>query len=182
MIRIETARLILREWEEQDLAPFAAMNADPRVMEFFPSTLTEAESLERIERIGRRVEEDGFSFMPVEEKATGRFAGFVGLGRLRFVAPFTPAVEVGWRLPVAFWGKGYASEAARAWLGYGFDTLGLDEIVAISVAANHRSHTVMKRLGMVQDETGSFMHPEIDPSSGLAFHLLHRKHRKQHRD
>lgn len=174
MIRIETNRLILRAWEDRDAAPFAAMNADPRVMEFFPATLTEVECRERIERAKQRLEEDGFGFLPVELKTTGEFVGWVGLGRVGFEADFTPAVEIGWRLPVTSWGKGYASEAAAAWRDYAFDELGLDEIVAFAVEGNDRSRAVMERIGMTQDVDGSFMHPEVAPETGIAWHVLYR--------
>ncbi|MCG8546286.1 MAG: GNAT family N-acetyltransferase [Alphaproteobacteria bacterium] len=179
MATLETERLILREWEERDIAPLAAMNADPEVMRFFPSTQSEAESRDLFERAKSLQAENGFHFQPIEEKATGDFAGFVGLAPVFIEVDFTPAVEIGWRLPVDCWGKGYATEAARAWLGYGFGTLGLDEIVSFAVATNHRSYAVMARIGMTQDVDGSFIHPKFDdPGHPLARHVLYRLSRR----
>lgn len=174
MIRLETERLILRGWESRDLTPFAAMNADARVMEFFPSTLTLEESRASIERAREKIARTGFHFQPIEEKATGGFAGFVGLTKVDFEAPFTPAVEVGWRLPVDCWGKGYASEAATAWLAHAFGALGLDEVVSFTAEANHRSRAVMSRIGMTHDPDGGFLHPALPADHPLAMHVLYR--------
>lgn len=174
MIRLETERLILRGWEERDIAPFAAMNADARVMEYFPSVLTLEESGVSVERAQERIAQAGFHFQPIEEKTSGRFAGFVGLTQVAFDAPFAPAVEVGWRLPVACWGKGYASEAAVAWLDYAFGPLGLEEVVSFTAEANQRSRAVMSRIGMTQDTDGSFLHPALAADHPLALHVLYR--------
>lgn len=174
MIRLKTERLILRGWEERDIAPFAAMNADARVMEYFPSVLTPEESRASVERAQERIAQAGFHFQPIEEKASGRFAGFVGLTQVAFDAPFAPAVEVGWRLPVACWGNGYASEAATAWLDHAFGTLGLKEVVSFTAEANQRSRAVMSRIGMTQDTDGSFLHPALAADHPLALHVLYR--------
>ena len=177
MAYLETDRLILREWAERDLPALAAMNADPDVMRFFPSTLTESQSREQFERCRLKQAENGFHFQPIEDKNTGRFAGFVGIGWVPANLHFAPAVEIGWRLPVDYWGKGYATEAAAAWLDYGFDTIGLDEIVSFAVEANHPSRAVMARIGMTQDANGVFRHPNIDPGHPLAPHVLYRLRR-----
>ena len=177
MAYLETERLILREWAARDLPALAAMNADPAVMRYFPSTLSAEESRAQYERYKRAHAENGFHFQPIEEKRTGRFAGFVGIGWVRIDAPFTPAVEIGWRLSADCWGQGYATEAARAWLAYGFNTLGLDEVVSITVEANQPSRAVMARIGMTQDVEGGFHHPEIDPGHRLAPHVLYRLRR-----
>lgn len=174
MIRLETERLVLRGWEERDVAPFAAMNADARVMEYFPSVLTAGESRAVFGRLSAGAIEHGFHFQPIEEKASERFAGFVGIAPVPSNLPFAPAVEIGWRLPVEFWGKGYATEAATAWLGHGFNTLGLTEIVSFAVEDNHPSRAVMARIGMTQDVEGSFPHPALPKDSPLARHVLYR--------
>jgi RimJ/RimL family protein N-acetyltransferase len=174
MIRLETERLILRGWEERDIAPFAVMNADTRVMEHFPSVLTFEESRATVERLRDGAARHGFHFQPIEEKATGQFAGFVGIAPVPSNLPFAPAVEIGWRLPVELWGKGYASEAAAAWLDYAFDKLDLDEVVSFAVEANHRSRAVMSRIGMTQDIDRSFQHPALAADHSLALHVLYR--------
>lgn len=174
MIRLETERLILRGWEERDIAPFAAMNADARVMEYFPSVLTFEESRATFDRLSAGVIEHGFHFQPIEERASGSFAGFVGIAPVPANLPFAPAVEIGWRLPVACWGKGYATEAATAWLAHGFNILDLVEIVSFAVEANHRSRAVMTRIGMTQDTGGSFPHPALAADHPLSLHALYR--------
>lgn len=174
MIRLETERLILRGWEERDIAPFAAMNADARVMEYFPSVLTPEESRATVERLRDGAIRHGFHFQPIEEKATAQFAGFVGIAPVPPNLPFAPAVEIGWRLPVEFWGKGYASEAATVWLDYAFDLLDLDEVVSFAVEENQRSRAVMSRIGMTQDINGSFQHPALTADHPLALHVLYR--------
>ena len=133
---IETGRLLLRRWEPRDRAPFAALNADPEVMRHFPKRLTRSESDAMIGRLEDRWAGDGFCFAAAERRADGAFVGMVGLARVPFALPLTPdgAVEVGWRLARAHWGRGYASEAARAWLGWGFATLGPAEVVAFAGA------------------------------------------------
>lgn len=174
MVRLETERLILRGWEERDVAPFAAMNADPRVMAFFPSTLTARESRKTYERLKSRAEANGFHFQPIEFKRSGSFAGFVGIARVTIDVDFAPAIEIGWRLPFDFWGKGYATEAATAWLDYGFGSLDLDEVVSFAVHSNKRSQNVMARIGMTRDPNGDFWHPDIAPGYDLARHFFYR--------
>lgn len=174
MIRLETERLNLRGWEERDIAPFAAMNADARVMAYFPAVLTAGESRAVFDRLSAGAIEHGFHFQPIEEKATGQFAGFVGIAPVPTNLPFAPAVEIGWRLPVACWGKGYATEAATAWLAHGFTALGLTEIVSFAVEANQPSRAVMTRIGMTQDVEGSFPHPALPKDSPLSIHVLYR--------
>ena len=178
--RHETERLALRAWSETDLADLVALNSDPRVMEHFPATLSPDESRILLGRLRHRIAEDGFSFMPVEERESGRFVGFVGLNRPLFPAPvrFEPCVEIGWRLMPWAWGRGYASEAARQWFRFGFETLGLDEIVAFTAVANVRSQAVMRRLGMRAD--GGFDHPAVpDTCPDLRPHVLYRLSREE---
>jgi RimJ/RimL family protein N-acetyltransferase len=128
----ETPRLIVRHWREDDREPLAAMNADPEVMRFFPSTLTRAESDTFFDRLQTRAAADGFAFPALELKSSGALIGFAGLALARFPARFTPAVEIGWRLARRYWGQGYATEAALAGLEHGFAALGLEEVVSFT--------------------------------------------------
>ncbi|RCG26839.1 N-acetyltransferase [Sphaerisporangium album] len=171
---LETGRLILRQWREEDLRPFAEMNADPEVMEHFPAPLTRAESDALAERARARLEEHGFGLWAVEVRETGEFAGFTGLVWQRFEAPFTPAVEVGWRLRRASWGRGYATEAAGAALDHGFGSAGLTGVISMTAVTNLRSQAVMRRLGMTRDPAEDFDHPGIPPGGHLRPHVLYR--------
>ena len=179
-MEIETDRLILRPWRDADAAPFAAMNADPEAMRFFPSVLSRERSDGLLARVRKKWGEDGFSFGAVERKGAG-LIGFCGLNRVRFEAPFTPAVEIGWRLARAEWGQGYATEAARAWAAHGFGPMGLAEIVAFAVPGNARSLAVMDRLGMRRDGQGDFDHPDLADDSPLKRHVLYRLKRGEWR-
>jgi len=174
MSELRTPRLLLRHWRESDLAPFAAMNADPAVMEHFPSLMTRAESDAFVGRIEAAFEENGFGLWAVEVSATGEFAGFTGLALTRFEAPFTAAVEIGWRLAVEAWGHGYATEAALAALAYGFGDAGLEEIVAFTATTNARSQAVMRRIGMSHDGRDDFDHPSLPTGHRLRRHVLYR--------
>ena len=136
---ILTDRLRLRRWQATDLDPFAAMNADPRVAEYLPTPLSRGESEAFVTRVEAHFKKHGFGLWAVEVLENHRFAGYVGLMRPRFEAHFTPCVEVGWRLAVEHWGKGYATEGARAAIAYGFDVIGLREILSWTVPANMRS-------------------------------------------
>jgi ribosomal-protein-alanine N-acetyltransferase len=166
--------LLLRRWRDSDREPFAALNADPRVMEHFASTLTRAESDAMVDRIEAAFENDGFGLWAVELVATGDFAGFVGLSIPTFEAHFTPAVEVGWRLAREHWGHGYATEAARAALAYGFDVAALEEIVSFTVPQNLRSRRVMERIGMTYDPADDFDHPRFPEGHRVRRHVLYR--------
>ncbi|MGE5183273.1 MAG: GNAT family N-acetyltransferase [Acidobacteriota bacterium] len=177
---IETERLLLRPWRDGDREPFAAMGRDPDVMACFPSLLTREQSDGLVDRVIATIDRDGFGFWAVEVKGGASFAGFCGISRVPFEAPFTPAVETGWRFARAHWGHGYATEAARAALAYGFGTLGLAEIVAFLLPANARSAAVCERLGMRRDPAGDFDHPRFteDQRSVAGFpqrrHILYR--------
>jgi RimJ/RimL family protein N-acetyltransferase len=173
MYIIETARLGLRNWQEEDVPLFAKMNADPRVMEFFPSLLTATETAEMIQRIQTHIKTNGFGFWAVELKDSNEFIGFTGLAIPRFQAAFTPCVEIGWRLAAEYWNKGYAQEAANACFDYGFDQLQLPEIVAFTTVANKRSIYVMERTGMKYQM--EFDHPSVDEAGGLRRHVLYVK-------
>lgn len=174
---IETPRLILRPWRDADREPFAALNADPEVMAYFPKPLDRAESDGRVDRIMTRWDQHGFCFAAIEVKDQG-FVGFTGLSRPFWPPHLADSVEIGWRLARPAWGRGYATEAARAWLGYGFGTLALDQIVAFAVAANARSRAVMARLGMAHDPAADFeddARPTGSPLRPLALYRINRR-------
>lgn len=172
-----TARLLLRAWCEADRAPFRAMNADPRVMACFPSTLTDVQSDALFDRIVAHHAQHGFGLWALARKepsGAGTFIGFTGLSIPAWQTPFGPRVEIGWRLTHDHWGQGYATEAARASLAYGFDVLQIDEIVSFTAAINRRSERVMQRLGMHHDAAGDFDHPALPPGHRLERHVLYR--------
>lgn len=171
---LRTPRLILRRWRADDLAPFAAMNADPRVMEFLPAPLSPSECQILIARLEAHFDEHGFGFWAVELPDQATCIGFVGLSVPRFEAHFTPCVEIGWRLAADFWGQGLATEAARAALAFGFNNLGLKEIVSFTVPQNVRSRRVMERLGMTRDPHDDFDHPALPVGHRLSRHVLYR--------
>jgi len=173
IIEPQTARLQLRQWREEDRAPFAEMNADSRVMEFFPALLSRAESDAGIDRQIAHIEKYGWGFWAVERLADQRFLGFVGIKHVSDDMPFAPAVEIGWRLAVPCWGKGYATEAAQASLRVGFDRLGLEEIVSFTVPGNFRSRAVMEKLGMTRDAQ-NFLHPGLAQGHRMQEHVLYR--------
>jgi RimJ/RimL family protein N-acetyltransferase len=171
---LSTERLLLRPWRPEDREPFARLNADPRVMEYFPAVLTREESDAGADRIHDHFARRGWGFWAVEIAGVTPFAGFIGLGTPRFEAHFTPCTEIGWRLAAEFWGKGYASEGARAALAFGFDRLGLTEIVSFTAVSNARSRRVMERIGMVRDVSGDFDHPNVPVGSPVRPHVLYR--------
>ena len=161
-----------------DRRPFADMNADPDVMEHFPAMLSREESDRLADRIEEHFVTHGFGPWALEIPGIASFAGFVGLSVPPFEAPFTPCVEIGWRLARAYWGHGYGTEAARAALNFGFDELPLQEIVSFTVPGNTRSRRVMERLGMVRDPLGNFEHPLVPEGHPLRPHVLYRKAKK----
>lgn len=171
---LRTARLLLRRWRPEDLGAFAAMNADPEVMELFPAPLERASSDALVGRIEAGFAEHGFGLWALEVASSGDFIGFTGLSVPGFEAAFTPAVEIGWRLARRAWGQGYATEAATAALDAAFGPLGLGEVVSFTSVANLRSQAVMRRLGMVHDPAEDFDHPSLPPEHRLAHHVLFR--------
>ena len=177
--RLKTERLLLREWRDADREPFAAMNADPRVMEHFPKPLTPEESDDFVDRTIERWATDGFGLWAVERQFAGCFIGFTGLAAPTFEAHFTPCVEVGWRFAVDAWGQGCATEAARAALRFGFEEVDLEEIVSFTVPANTRSRAVMDRLGMTRDPADDFDHPRLPDGHRLRRHVLYRLSRER---
>ncbi len=171
---LKTSRLLLRPWRLSDRAPFAAMNADPRVMEHFPAPLSQNESDATIARIEAHLDQHGFGLWAVEILGVAPFAGFIGLSIPRFEAHFTPCVEIGWRLAADFWGSGYATEGAQAALVFGFADLGLKQIVSFTAPANARSRRVMEKLGMTRTASDDFDHPLLPEGHPLRRHVLYR--------
>lgn len=175
---LTTERLVLRPWRDSDLEPFAALNADPAVMEHFPATLTTAQATALAEGIREDMAERGFGWWAAEAPGVAPFIGFIGLSVPEFGAHFLPpgkrVVEVGWRLARAHWGHGYATEGARACLRFGFQELRLPEIVSFTAVQNTRSQAVMQRLGMRRDPADDFDHPKLPPGHRLARHVLYR--------
>ncbi|MEH6373055.1 GNAT family N-acetyltransferase [Streptomyces sp. KLMMK] len=155
MSRLRTDRLVLRAWQESDLAPWAAMNADPEVRRYFPEVLTREESEASVAHFRADLERRGWGWWAVEVVATGEFIGFAGLDPVEEDMPFT-GVEAGWRLARPVWGHGYATEAALAVVEFGFGELGLTEILAVTTATNLRSRAVMRRIGMTYDPADDF--------------------------
>jgi RimJ/RimL family protein N-acetyltransferase len=172
-------RVLLRPWRAADLAPFAALNADPEVMQHLPAPLTREESDATVTRIDAHLAAHGFTFWAVEVPGEVPFAGFVGLVVPRFEAHFTPCVEIGWRLAREHWGKGYAVEAAAVALRAAFGPLGLREIVALTVPGNLRSRRVMERLGMHRNPADDFDHPLVPEEHRLRRHVLCRIAREE---
>jgi ribosomal-protein-alanine N-acetyltransferase len=171
---LRTERLLLRQWKPEDRRPFAAMNADPLVMQYFPNTLTGADSDAVANRFEAHIEQRGHGFWAAELLESGQFIGFVGIKAVPFEAHFTPATEVGWRLARLFWNQGYATEAARAATAFGLETLKLREIVAFTAGENARSRRVMEKLGMTHNPADDFDHPSIEPGHPLRRHVLYR--------
>lgn len=167
----------LRQWRDEDLAPYAAMNADPEVMRYFPARLAFEESRESFERLRAGIAQRGWGLWAVE--IDGAFAGFTGLAEPRFTAHFTPCVEIGWRLRREFWGRGLAFAAAQLAERYAFETLRLRELVSFTAAINDRSRRLMERLGFTHDEAGDFLHPQLAEDSPLRPHVLYRKKNPQ---
>lgn len=171
---IKTERLILRPWRKDDLEPFARMNADPQVMEYFPSVLSREESDALAERITARISEQGWGLWAVSVPEIAEFIGFIGLAAPSFSAHFTPAVEVGWRLAKEHWGRGYATEGAFAALEHAFEMLKLEQVVSFTAAQNVRSRAVMEKIGMHRDPEDDFDHPRVQEGNPLRRHVLYR--------
>lgn len=176
---LRSSRLLLRHWCPEDREPFASMNADPQVMEYFPATLSSDQSDLFAETIQLGLEERDYGFWAIQicddaQGDEGPFIGFVALSVPIWDAAFTPCVEIGWRLSRPHWGFGYATEAATQVLEYGFNVLRLSEVVSFTSILNSRSMAVMQRLGMTRDETEDFNHPNIDSNDSLCRHALFR--------
>jgi RimJ/RimL family protein N-acetyltransferase len=172
--RLLTDRLLLRRWTDDDLVPFAAINTDPEVTRLLRGPMDRALSDALVARAEDSFETRGYGLWATEVRATGELIGFVGLARQTFDAPFNPSVEVGWRLARSAWGHGYATEGGRAALDFGFDVIGLEEIVSITTASNERSRAVMRRLGMTRDPADDFEQPQLPAGHPLRPAVLHR--------
>lgn len=173
-LQLGTARLLLRRWRPSDGAAFAAINADPQVREYFPEQLTRELSDAQIAVFEEHFDQHGFGMWALELRASGELIGLAGMDLATYDAHFTPAIELGWRLARAAWGHGYATEAARACLRFGFEVLELNEIVAVSATANRRSRAVMERIGMTREAGEDFDHPEVAAGHPLRRHVLYR--------
>lgn len=177
---LQTERLLLRPWRTSDLAPFAALNADPQVAATLGSVLTAGASDELAQRLQAAIERNGWGYWALELRASGEFAGFTGLAEFLtadeegVMACAEPRVEIGWRLARRYWGQGLVTEAARAALRFGFETLALPEIIAITAAINHRSMAVMTRLGMQRDHSADFLHRKLAAGDPLRPHVYYR--------
>lgn len=170
-MRLETDRLILRPWQESDHAAFIAMSADPEVMKYFPQPLTQAQSLAFIQQLSTIMQQNQWGFWAVELKQSGEFIGFIGLAEQTQQFPFSPCVEIAWRLAKAFWRQGYATEGAQAALNYAFQTLKLNKVVSFTAAINHPSEAVMQRLNM--HKVTEFNHPKLASAHPLEKHVLY---------
>jgi len=177
-VRLETERLLIREWREADVPLYAAIVADPVVRRFFPEIGTLADTRAAIDRAGERLLVFGYSMLAVERKADGALLGLVGLAplgdELKAIIPDAPPAEIGWQLGQRYWGQGYAPEAARAWLDYGFREIGLPQIGAITYEGNLPSRRVMEKIGMVHDAAARFEHPAVPVGHHLRPHVLYR--------
>lgn len=171
---LETPQLILRSWKESDFEPFSRINADSRVMKFFPKILNRVESDQMVEKIRNHFNQHGFGFYAIEIKTTHQFIGFVGLAVPRFEAAFMPCVEIGWRLDAEFWNQGFATEAATGVLAYAFKELNLKEVVSFTSELNLASRRVMEKLGMTHNPADDFDHPSLLSEDRLRHHVLYR--------
>lgn len=174
MIQIETKRLILRTWKKEDAEPYFQINQDFKVIELLRGRLTMEEVIDFISAMNSHGDKYGYMLWAVELKETGEFIGFIGLNYTDWKSHFTPTVEVGWRLGSQYWGKGYATEGAKAALNYGFKKCNLKEIVSFTVPANVRSIRVMEKIGLKRDIQGDFAHPKLPPEHALSHHVLYR--------
>ncbi|CAI1772338.1 Uncharacterised protein [Serratia entomophila] len=178
---LDSARLRLRPWHDDDLPAFAALNADPQVMRYFPATMTAEESRAQAERIRAFMQQHGWGLWAVEVKGGAPFIGFVGLARPGDDLPCSPGIEIGWRLAAAHWGNGYATEAARTTLECAFGTLHLPEVMSFTAENNQPSRRVMTRIGMRFDGE-TFLHPRLPAGHPLQKHVLYRLSKQQWRE
>lgn len=171
---IETTRLILRTWKDEDIDAYYSINQDPKVIEFLRGPMTMAEVKHFITEMNNNFIKHNYTLWAVEEKTTGNMIGFIGLQAPYFQAHFTPCIEIGWRLGSQYWGKGYATEGAKAALDYGFNKISLKEIVSFTVPANVKSLRIMEKIGMRLDVNGNFAHPKLPANHHLSIHVLYR--------
>ncbi|MES2526248.1 MAG: GNAT family N-acetyltransferase [Bdellovibrionota bacterium] len=174
---LETKRLLLRGWEEKDRLEFARMNGDSQVMEYFPALWSLEESNAVFEKLRNQLLERGWGLWALEDKASGKFLGFTGLNIPGFEAPFLPAVEIGWRLLPDYWNRGFATEAALKSLSFGFEVLGLEEIVSFTAVGNVKSQRIMEKIGMIRCMEKDFLHPRVPDGHVLKAHVVYEKKR-----
>lgn len=175
---IQTARLLLRQWQSSDHAAFVAMNKDDKVMQYFPEKWSSQRSLSFIESFTHLIDIRRYGFWATVERDSNNFIGFVGLNDVPENLPIDKDIEIGWRLIPEYWGRGYATEAAEGALAYAFNELKVPKIVAFTPVANQKSRRVMEKLGMsLADET--FLHPNVSAASGLQEHVLYALHCEQ---
>ena len=173
MIYLKTQRLNLRQWRAADCSLFAGLTADPLVMKYFPATLNRASSDALVDYFSASIDHNGWGFWATEIAETGEFIGFIGINQPSQTLPFSPCVEIGWRLATQYWGKGYASEGAKACLKFAFEELALAEVVSMTPRLNCRSEKVMQRIGM-RDAQQNFNYPAIPEGNELAEHVLYK--------
>ncbi len=171
-IFIETERLYLRQWQPDDEAAYITMNNDEKVMQFFPSTLTAEQSLQHIYRMKEHITKVGYGLFALEKKEDHSFIGFTGFSHPAFDASFTPCIEIGWRLAASSWNRGFATEAAKACLVYGFKTLAFEDVYSFTAVNNAKSEQVMKKIGM--QKAGEFDHPLLQKGHSLQKHVLYK--------
>ena len=172
---LETERLILRGWRDDDIEPWADMNEDERVMRYFPSTTPRERSYEQAAFMRAELEANGYGWWVLEVKGEPGFSGIMAADDIRYTLPFKPLREIGWRLPFHRWNQGFATEAARALEKYAFETLRWPHIIAMTVAPNAPSRNVMAKLGMTYDPADDFVHPRVPEDSWLQPSVLYRK-------
>lgn len=173
MKNLEGSRIQLRQWRESDLAPFAKMNADPEVMRYFPSCLSEDQSNALVERFTQDIDKSGWGFWAAERLDNSNFIGFIGINYTVQGLPFAPCVDIGWRLSTSNWGHGFATEGAELALRYAFEHAELREVVSMTPVGNAASQRVMQKLGM-KAQAKTFVHPKLEAGSPLAEHVLYR--------
>ena len=177
---LETDRLILRTWSDDDLQPMLAINQDPKVMEYFPGLQDLETTKNFITKVNDHFNKYGYSLYACERKDTNEFIGFIGLLIADFKAHFTPAIEIGWRLSSKHWGQGFATEGAKAALDYAFRELKISEIVSFTTAGNAKSIRVMEKIGLQHNVNDAFDHPKLDDTSPLKRHVLYRLSREKY--
>jgi len=176
---IKTGRLGLRNWLASDTAPFVTMGQDSKVMRYFPELLTEADTIALINNLKKHYEKYGYTYFAMDELATGEFVGFTGLKYQTFESEFTPSVDIGWRLKRSAWGKGYATEAAKACLNVAFNEFGLDEVYSFCPDLNKASEAIMKKIGMTY--LGTLQHPKVANDSRFKHCVVYRSQKPEDR-
>ncbi len=179
-IIIETERLILRTWKEEDIEPYFLINQDSKVLKYLLGPLTREHIQEVIERMNAQQNERDYTLWAAELKSSKQMIGFIGLNYTDWKSKFTPNVEIGWRLGSQYWGNGYAPEAAKACLDYGFNKINLKEIISFTVPSNAKSLKVMEKIGLKRDFKNNFAHPKLPHDHHLSQHILYRLNKEDY--